>query len=69
MKSIFVFISCLLFTLASSVLSIDVNSVCYINSGMGETKNLRVKYEPIYLERVDLTAIKTGEIHHITTEI
>ena len=50
---------------APLVLSVDVNSVCHINSEIGEMKNLRVKYETIYMERADLVAIKTGETHNI----
>jgi len=47
---------------ASPVFCVDVNSVCYINSGIGQLKNLVVKYDTIYVERVDLAAVKSGEI-------
>ena len=55
----------LVFSLFTSfVFSIEGNSVCHINSGIGEMKNQMVKYKTIYVERVDLTSIKSGQIQN-----
>ena len=62
MKLILVLVFCLALMPASPVFCVDVNSVCYINSGIGQLKNLVVKYDTIYVERVDLAAVKSGEI-------
>ena len=63
MESIISLVFCLFLRLAS-VSSVDVNSVCHINSGIGEMKNQMVKYKTIYVERVDLTAIKSGQMQN-----
>jgi hypothetical protein len=61
MKFNLVLVASILFMLAKHVSSVGVNSVCNVNSGIGELKNFRVKYETIYVERADLTATKSGK--------
>jgi hypothetical protein len=60
MDFILILVVCLCLMPPSSVLSVDVTSACYVNSGIGELKNSRVKYETIYVERVDLAAMQSG---------
>lgn len=61
MKFNLVLVASILSMLAKHVSSDGVNSVCNVNSGIGELKNFRVKYETIYVERADLTATKSGK--------
>ena len=63
MESIIALVICLFSRLVSGS-SVDINSVCYINSGIGEMKNQMVKYKTIYVERVDLTTIKSGRMQN-----
>ncbi len=66
MEFILILVVCLCLMLPSSVLSVDVTSACYVNSGIGELKNSRVKYETIYVERVDLAAMQSGRMEQVT---
>ena len=66
MDLILILVYCLCLMLPSSVVSVDVTSACYVNSGIGELKNSRVKYETIYVERVDLAAMQSGRMEQVT---
>jgi len=55
------------FSLLALASSVDVNSACYVGSGKGngKQKSVTIKYQSIYIQRLQLATMRSGnQAHH-----